>query len=245
MPYFFASRSGDQVEIKGQDARHLARSLRARPGERISVVEPAGRLLTVRLDSVSPTRINGFVEAEVEHHPEPQLSISVAVAMLPGASLQLVLSRCTEAGAARFILVEAARSVSRASKPGRWATICREAAMLAGRLVVPEVVGPVPFQAAWEQAYEPWLLDRSGRALSRFVDDATLFIGPEGGWSPEELSLGSDRVLSLGPRNLRADTAALVALAVALGTSASTRGEASTHHREDQLSADGPLQDAD
>ncbi|HKA12271.1 MAG TPA: RsmE family RNA methyltransferase [Candidatus Dormibacteraeota bacterium] len=219
MPYFFASRSGNQVEITGQDARHLALSLRARPGERISVVEPAGRLLTVRLDAVSATRISGFVEADVEHHPEPELSITVAVAMLPSASLELVLSRCTEAGAARFILVDAARSISRASKPGRWATICREAAMLAGRLVVPEVVGPLPFQAAWEQADEPWLLDRSGRGLGPFVDDATLFIGPEGGWSPEELNLGGDRLLSLGERNLRADTAALVALALALGPS--------------------------
>jgi len=217
MPYFFATRRGDQVEITGQDARHLALSLRARPGERISVVEPAGRLLMVRLDAVSPTRISGSVEAELEHHPEPELSITVAVAMLPAASLELVLSRCTEAGAARFVLVDAARSISRASRPGRWATICREAAMLAGRLVVPEVVGPLPFQAAWEQADEPWLLDRSGLALSPLGDGATLFIGPEGGWSPEELNLGRDRVLSLGPRNMRADTAALVALALALG----------------------------
>lgn len=217
MPYFFATRSGDQVEITGQDARHLALSLRARPGERISVVEPAGRLLTVRLDAVTPTRISGSVEAELEHHPEPELSITMAVAMLPAASLELVLSRCTEAGAARFMLVDAARSISRASKPGRWATICREAAMLAGRLAVPEVVGPLPFQAAWEQADEPWLLDRSGHALRPLADGATLFIGPEGGWSPEELHLGGDRVLSLGPRNLRADTAALVALALALG----------------------------
>ena len=217
MPYFFATRRGDQVEITGQDARHLALSLRARPGERISVVEPAGRLLTVRLDAVSPTRISGSVEAELEHHPEPELSITVAVAMLPAASLELVLSRCTEAGAARFVLVDAARSISRASRPGRWATICREAAMLAGRLVVPEVVGPLPFQAAWEQADEPWLLDRSGRALSPLAGGATLFIGPEGGWSPEELNLGRGRVLSLGPRNMRADTAAVVALALALG----------------------------
>lgn len=219
MPYFFATRSGDQVEITGPDARHLARSLRARPGERISVVEPAGHLLTVRLDAVSSTRISGFVEAEVEHHPEPELPITIAVAMLPGASLELVLSRCTEAGAARFMLVDAARSISRASKPDRWATICREAAMLAGRLAVPEVLGPLSFQKAWEQAQEPWLVDRSGRVLRPLVAAATLFIGPEGGWSPEELNLAGDRVLSLGPRNLRADTAALVALARALGPS--------------------------
>lgn len=218
MPYFFATRNGERVEITGRDADHLARSLRARPGERISVVEPAGRLLTVRLERVSSRNVVGVVEAEVEHHSEPQRSIALAVALLPAASLELVLSRCTEVGAARFVLVNADRSISRAAgKAERWATICREAAMLAGRLVVPQVVGPLPFQTAWEQAHEPWLLDGSGRALSPPADGATLFIGPEGGWSPEERNLAGDRVLSLGPRNLRADTAALVALALALG----------------------------
>lgn len=88
--------------------------------------------------------------------------------------------------------------------------------MLAGRLVVPEVLSPRPFRTAWEQADDPWLLDRSGQPFRTAVDGATLFVGPEGGWSRAELEVAGDRVLSLGPRNLRADTAALVALAVGL-----------------------------
>ena len=217
MPYFFGTRSGERVEIAGRDAEHLARSLRARPGERISVVEPAGRLLTVRLETVSSKAVTGVVEAEVEHHPEPQRSITVAVAMLPASALELVLSRCTEVGAAGFVLVNADRSISRASgKAERWATICREAAMLAGRLAVPEVLSPQPFRTAWEQAEQPWLLDRAGQPFRTALDGATLFVGPEGGWSPRELDVAGDRVVSLGPRNLRADTAALAALAVGL-----------------------------
>jgi 16S rRNA (uracil1498-N3)-methyltransferase len=217
VPYFFAQRDGDTVEITGMDARHLSRSLRARPGERISVVEPAGRLLTVRLEAVAPDRVRGRVEAEVEHHPEPGRRVGLAVAMLPAAALELVLSRCTEAGAAGFTLLDAERSVARGSKPERWSTICREAAMLAGRLVVPEVAGPEPVARAWAAAERPWLLDRSGEPVGALDGGATLFVGPEGGWSPAERALAGDRVLSLGPRNLRADTAALVALAHALG----------------------------
>lgn len=220
MPYFFATRRGNRVEITGPDAQHLSRSLRAHPGEKISVVEPAGRLLTVRLHSVSPTRVSGVVEAEAEHNPEPERTITLAVAMLPAAGLELVLSRCTEAGAAGFLLVDAQRSIARASKPERWATICREAAMLAGRLVVPEVRGPLRFGAAWEQAHGPYLLDRTGKPLSSLPAGATLFVGPEGGWSTEELTVAGDRVLSLGPRTLRADTAALVAVALALAAPA-------------------------
>ncbi len=88
--------------------------------------------------------------------------------------------------------------------------------MLAGRLVVPEVLPPQPFRTAWERAEEPWLLDRAGQPFRTALDGATLFVGPEGGWSAGELDVAGDRVLSLGPRNLRADTAALAALAVSL-----------------------------
>jgi 16S rRNA (uracil1498-N3)-methyltransferase len=217
VPYFFAQRIGDRVDIVGTDARHLSRSLRARPGELISVVEPAGRLLAVRLETVGDQLVRGRVESDVEHRPEPELRITLAVAMLPAAGLELTLSRCTEAGAAGYLLVDAARSVARGSKPERWAAICREAAMLAGRLVVPPVAGPVPFARAWAEAERPWLLDRGGEPLSRLPEPATLFVGPEGGWAPAERAVAGDRVLGLGPRNLRADTAALVGLALALG----------------------------
>ena len=88
--------------------------------------------------------------------------------------------------------------------------------MLAGRLRVPEVRQPVGFEKAWNDAPAPYLLDRSGSPMHGLEDGATVFIGPEGGWSPQELAVAGYRKLSLGPRNLRADTAAVVALALAL-----------------------------
>ena len=130
------------MAIVGPDARHLARSLRARVGEEIDVIDPTGLLLTVRLDLVSHDRVEGVVESERTHEPEPAAHITIAVANLPGSTLELVLSRCTEAGAYGFRIIQADRSVLRSSKPERWKTICREAAMLAGRLRVPEVSGP-------------------------------------------------------------------------------------------------------
>lgn len=216
MPYFFGNRQGDQVRIEGADARHLVRSLRARPGDLVSVVEPEGLLLGVRLAEVSPDLVVGRVESEAEHRPEPARRVTVAVARLPAPALDLVLSRCTEAGAAGFLVLAADRSVARGDRSERWGAICREAAMLAGRLVVPEVRGPLTFEQAWAEAAAPVLLDCPGPPLAGLGESATLFIGPEGGWSPRELALAGDRRRSLGPRNLRADTAALVGLAVAL-----------------------------
>ena len=203
------------MEITGPDARHLARSLRARPGERISVVEPEGRLLTVRLVTVSANRVEGEIEGEREHHPEPVARITMALALLPAAALEEALTRCTELGADGFVLVQAARSVARAAKPERWASICREAAMLAGRLRVPEVRGPVRIEELGECTF----LDReASRHLVSLADplNLTLAIGPEGGWTEAELELAGGRSASLGPRNLRAENAAAAALTVAL-----------------------------
>lgn len=185
----------------------------------IRVVEPAGKLLLVRLTAVDDSVAEGRIESEVEHRPEPAAHVTLALALLPAAPLEEALERCTELGAAAFVLVRAARSVSRASKRERWATICREAAMVAGRLRVPEVTGPVPFAQAWREAENPYLMEPTAATrLGALTEpaDLTLFLGPEGGWSKEELELAGDRRLTLGPRNLRAQTAAAATLAVAL-----------------------------
>jgi 16S rRNA (uracil1498-N3)-methyltransferase len=222
MPFFYATRrDGDRVEILGTDARHLAGPLRARPGELIAVVDPAGSLLTVRLDAVSTREVAGTVVASRSHDPEPRLRVTLALALLPAAALEHSLSRATELGAHAFLLVAADRSVAKAAKPDRWATICREAAMLAGRLLVPAVVGPLSLSEvlAGESVA---VLDGAGTqrlATAAFASAVTLAIGPEGGWSPAERAAADGRLFSLGPRNLRADTAALAGLAVLLAGS--------------------------
>jgi len=204
--------------IEGSDARHLARSLRARVGEEIEVIDPAGFMLTLRLDAVSPERVEGVVVAERPHQPEPPARIAIAIANLPAPALELVLSRCTEAGAHAFYVFQAERSVARGAKAERWSTICREAAMLAGRLRVPDVTSLSSLQDVLGVTEHPVLLARGvTQALAGLVAprDLTLVVGPEGGWTDRELSLAPVQA-SLGPRNLRADTAALVGLSVAL-----------------------------
>jgi 16S rRNA (uracil1498-N3)-methyltransferase len=215
LPFFFAEREGGRAVVRGADAAHLARSLRARIGEEIEVIDAAaGRLLTVRLDAVTPQLVEGAVIAEREHRPEPTQHVTVAIANLPAPALELVLSRCTEVGASAFNIVQADRSVARGAKPERWAVICREAAMLAGRLRVPEVTGPSKLEEVIGQHLNPVLLARDAPAPLSDLElqtEMTLLIGPEGGWSERELAMVPVQA-HLGPRNLRADTAAIVAL---------------------------------
>jgi 16S rRNA (uracil1498-N3)-methyltransferase len=219
VPAFYGRREGDRVVIDGADARHLARSLRARPGEMIEVVDPDGWMLTVRLESVSDTRIEGTVASEREHAPEPETHVVVAIAHLPSTTLELVLSRCTEVGASAFHIVQAHRSVARGARTERWQTITREAAMLAGRLRIPLVAGPSSLAEVIAERPNPVMLVRGAPALLSAMPrprEVTLLIGPEGGWTDQELAMVKDHA-GLGPRNLRADTAAIVATAIAVG----------------------------
>ena len=219
MPFFFGERDGDRASIRGADASHLTRSLRVRAGEEIQVVDPEGFLLTVRVDTVGPALVAGTVVAQEAHRTEPQRRVVVAIAHLPASTLDLVLSRCTEVGASAFHIVQAERSVARGGKVERWQTICREAAMLAGRLRVPDVAGPAPLGDVVARSANPVMLARGANtALSALprAGDVTLLIGPEGGWTERELAMVATHA-SLGPRNLRADTAAIVATAIAVG----------------------------
>lgn len=227
MPYLFVSPKGARVDIEGRDARHLVRSLRVRAGEEIQAVDPGdgagGRMLTVRIEDVRPDHVTGVVVDAREHRPEPRVAVHLALALLPASALTDALARCTELGAAGFLLVEAERGVARArgdAKAERWATICREAAMLAGRLRVPQVRGPVPLRKLPEVARGDLVLLDAG-AGERLADlpsaERTLAIGPEGGWTPAERALVRHHA-RLGPRNLRAENAAAAALTVALST---------------------------
>jgi 16S rRNA (uracil1498-N3)-methyltransferase len=192
--------------------------LRARVGEEVEVIDPAGHMLTVRLDAVSPDRVEGVVVAERPHNPEPAAHITIAIANLPAPALELVLSRCTEAGAYAFHVFQAERSVARGAKLERWGTICREAAMLAGRLRIPAVDALPSLDAVLKASDHAVMLAReSQQALATLTAprDLTLLVGPEGGWTERELAAVPVKA-TVGPRNLRADTAALVGLSVAL-----------------------------
>jgi 16S rRNA (uracil1498-N3)-methyltransferase len=219
VPAFFGRRDGERVVIEGGDARHLARSLRTRPGEEIQVVDPDGLMLTVRVESVSDVRVEGVVASEREHQPEPARHVVVAISHLPASSLELVLSRCTEVGASAFHIVQANRSIARGARTERWQTIIRESAMLAGRIRVPTVAGPSSLDEVLQDRPNPVMLVRGAptplAAMPR-PREVTLLIGPEGGWTDGELALVPEHA-GLGPRNLRADTAAIVATAIAVG----------------------------
>ena len=115
--------------------------------------------------------------------------------------------------------MQAERSVARGARQERWQSIIREAAMLAGRLRVPIVAGPSPLEEVIHERPNPVMLVRGGSVDLASIPrerEVTLLIGPEGGWTEREMGMVPVRA-GLGPRNLRADTAAIIATAIAAG----------------------------
>ena len=166
-----------------------------------------------------------------EPRPAPRAPPLTLLQGLPkGDKLELVLQKGTELGVAAFFPVVTARAVSRPkdaeAKAQRWRKIVSEAARQCGRADVPEVAAPGPLAdavAALPKDTRLLVLDEEERALrlSDALTDAplALVVGPEGGLSREEvaqLKAAGGVSVTLGPRVLRTETAALAALAVLL-----------------------------
>lgn len=215
-------------------ARQMARVLRLQPDATIHVLDNRGGLFAVRIDTLSDRDATGTVLAQLPTHTEPATHLTLYQCSLKADKFEWVLQKGTELGVARFVPVISARSVVRPAaallkKYDRWQAIIREAAEQSGRARLPELHPPLPLADAVNHAvgarYMPWEeATVSAPALGPLVtghrpDAVALLIGPEGGIAPEEADAaqaGGWQPVSLGPRILRAETAALAAVVTIL-----------------------------
>lgn len=235
LPHFFAGapQPGETVILSAEDAHHAIRSLRLRPGDRFTSSDGRGGLARCRVVRASGLLLEGEVEERVgESRPLPVLRVLLAPPK--GDRLAWAVQKLTEVGADEIVLVEAARSVrrwkgERAHKAGeRLEAVAREAAKQSRRRFLPEVSGPVEWDAAlgealgngltvvlWERAHDGLL----GILPEEPPERLGLVVGPEGGIPEEAAMAAGDRgalLASLGPNVLRTETAAVVATAVTL-----------------------------
>jgi 16S rRNA (uracil1498-N3)-methyltransferase len=188
---------------------HLGRVLRLRRGEAVTVTDGAGRWRCTEFtgDGVEPAG-----EVVTELPPDPPLTI--AVAPPKGDRLEWLVGKCTEVGIDRIVLIDAEHSVVRwpderaVRQLDRLRRVAAEAASQSRRVWLPQLAGPAPAAQVLPEcaAAEP-----GGRPLRG--DDTAVAVGPEGGWSPNELEVAGAEV-SLGPNVLRVETAAVAAAAL-------------------------------
>ena len=203
----------DRPVLSADDRHHLARSLRTRPGEPLTISDGRGRWRAARFgDEVEA--VGPVVEV-----PRPEPALTVALAPVKGQRPEWAVQKLTELGVDAIWLLVADRSVVRwqgdkaAAHAARLAKVAREAAMQSRRCDLPTVRAGVPVAEA--VAVPGAAMAHPGGAPPG-LDRPVVLIGPEGGWSEAELERAPGTV-DLGPTVLRAETAAVVAASLLVG----------------------------
>lgn len=237
MPRFFTEEifPEDQpsvIRLTGDNAFHLTRVLRARPGESVTVVAGDGKTYSCRFLSSSPDGTGAELEViSASRAVTPSCRVTLVQGMPKGKKTDLILQKATELGADRIVFVYMDRSVpvageSQDKKLSRFRRIAEEAASQSARDSIPTVLirssleEAMPLLAENEIAFAcyeaeethllPDTLGREGASIG-------FLIGPEGGVSPREISLlekAGIPTVSLGRRILRTETAPLAVLSM-------------------------------
>jgi 16S rRNA (uracil1498-N3)-methyltransferase len=216
--------SEGRIRIDGPKGHHLARVLRVRPGEH-GVAVCDGREYDLEVVETQGDRVVGRVFGERPAGGEAATRVTLLQAVLPNPDFDAVIEAGTAVGIRGFVAVQASRSIGRpaASRRPRWQAIAQSAAEQSHRGEIPEVAGPMDLAVALAHAAGTRLLALEPTAslpLPRAVDGSrayTIAVGPEGGWTEDELTALRARgalAVNLGPRILRARLAPIVAAAI-------------------------------
>ncbi|HXH25175.1 MAG TPA: 16S rRNA (uracil(1498)-N(3))-methyltransferase [Vicinamibacterales bacterium] len=231
-----ARTPGHTVTLPEAEAQHLTRVLRLKAGDPVRVFNGRGLEFHAVIESASKRAVTVRIHDPCAAAPEPRVAVTLAQAVLKGDSMDEVVRDAVMMGVAAIQPLVSARAettlgaVRRGRRRERWERIAVASAKQCGRAVVPVVLEPRPFDelpgavAARELPGPAFMLVEPAASLeaARLGDleaaapqEATVIVGPEGGWTPEEVSRASTAcgLVTLGGRTLRADAAALVALA--------------------------------
>jgi 16S rRNA (uracil1498-N3)-methyltransferase len=216
----------DRAWLLGPNAAHLARVLRARAGQEYDIV-CGERLWRGTIVSVSAERVEFELGDELENSGEREIVLVAAIYKFD--RMEWAIEKCTELGVTRIVPVIARRTdahlaAGAGKRVERWRRIAHEAAQQSRRLGAPEIDEPVKLREALTvEASTRLLLNENEQsenireALKKSAGAVAVAVGPEGGWTAEEIAefdAAGWRSVTLGATILRAETAAIAALAV-------------------------------
>jgi 16S rRNA (uracil1498-N3)-methyltransferase len=215
--------------LTGDQAVHLAKVLRAEPGQIYDIVAN-GFLHRAEITSVSADEVVFTLHEELEANAA--LPVHLLLAIFKFDHFEWAVEKATELGVGSITPVLARRTEKHltqaaAKRVERWRRIALEAAKQSRRTDIPAIADPIALKLALEQESAPTriLLSETEQEVTLStalggsnIGDLALAIGPEGGWAPDEMQLFTThawRHVTLGPRILRAETAAIAAMAIA------------------------------
>lgn len=215
--------------ISESDRAHITRVLRLGPGDPITVFDADSLECEGRIRSISTRNIEVEILDSRRAGTEPELELNLFQAVLKGNKMDRVVRETTQLGVSGIFPVISQRTLVRSTaKVTRWNRIALESTKQCGRTTPPRVAEPADFPSSLDVASESEikiifhenLTDTLGDYMAshgRPVSSINVFLGPEGGFSEEEISLARENgyaPLGLGKRILRAETASVVGTAL-------------------------------
>lgn len=224
----------NRLQITGDELLHLTRVVRKKVRDVIEVVDGRGNCYTAVLTEMTPRVAEAEIQKRSRFVGEPNFQLTLAQAVPKGNRFDWVIEKGTELGVAIFIPLLCQHSVIEptTSRHHRWKKIAIAAMKQSARSVLPEIRSPQTIHEVVRNTgmMQLGFIGESGegaKSLSQLIQDirqksipmksAILLIGPEGGFSSEELNFARENGyyrFSLGPRRLRSETAGLVASAI-------------------------------
>ena len=236
---FFAdndSRQGNSYYITGADFNHIRNVLRMKEGDTFLVSENGISNLCEITSLSGETAVAEIIEEDYQSTELP-VSVHLFQGLPKGDKTELIIQKTVELGVSAITLTEMSRCVvkleekKKKSKRERWQAVSESAAKQSKRNIIPEVTDIISYRQALEKASELDMIlvpyesedgmESTKKALSEIKDGMSIgiFIGPEGGFDEKEIELAKEkgaRIVSLGKRILRTETAAITAVAMCM-----------------------------
>lgn len=231
MPRFFVdSVEGDLIEINGEDARHIALSLRMKNGEHLVLCDGNGREADAVIREAYPESVTLEILERKDSAAEPKTEVILYQALPKFDKLEYIIQKSVELGVTKIVPVLSSRCISRPDektmkkKLERLKKIADEAAKQSGRGKLPEVGELLTFKNAVLKMCEAetpiFFFEHAQYPLHEIMENRkggtiAMMVGSEGGFSDEEAAFAKEKgamIASLGPRILRCETAPVAAL---------------------------------
>ena len=221
--------ANETATIRGSEARHLIKTLRAKSGFRFVIFDGIGHQSLVEIVSVKGGEITVRLIDNLPDDPIPAVKINVAVSIIKGSRMDYAVEKAAETGSSKFIPLLTDRSIinPRERKVERWREIAKSAAKQSRRAHLMEVADPLTLSDALANARVSAValhISDNSMKLAEVISnlsklpEITLFIGAEGGFSHSEIELFKSHntpFATLGRYALRTETAVTVGVSTA------------------------------
>lgn len=216
------------ILLDGESARHIAKSLRMKVGDMLTVTDGKGNDYGCRIDEITRDTVHLIICYQQASGSEPSCKVTIYQGVPKGSKLEDIIQKCVELGVTKIVPTLTSRCVSRpdeksaGKKNQRYQKIALEAAQQSGRGIIPEIGEMITLrQAAANDDSEIKLVfyEGGGEALKNIINtdcrSISVYIGPEGGFEKSEVEMitaAGGLQATLGPRILRTQTAPVAAL---------------------------------